>query len=122
MRASVMPRSSRMSASSSTTSIWLLLMSLQPSRRLAQHREASALRGLDVFEPRVVRLAHLARDVETESRAAGRRSEKRLEELAAQRRRHTRPVVDHVQFYRSLSRIEVDDDTDARLAAPAVPR
>src|SRR5687768_7892958 len=106
MRVNVMPRSSRMSASSSTTSIWLLLMSLQPSRRFAQHGEAATLCGLHVFEPRIVRFAHLARVIETESGATRRGGKKRLEELAAQRCRHPRPVVDHVQFYRSLSGFE----------------
>src|SRR5688572_13917476 len=104
MRESVMPRSSRKSASSSTTSTWFLLI----ARRLsyfAQHPEMTAHVGVDVIELRAVHFAHFARDVEAQSRAGRGRREKRLEQLIAQRRRHSGPVVDEVQFYDTVPRV-----------------
>src|SRR5215213_4872879 len=81
----------------------------------------AAARGLEVLEARVVGFAYFSRDVEPEARSAGRRGEERLEELTAQRRRDTRPIVDHIQFYSSLLLIHVDHDTNAAFFATTVP-
>src|SRR4051812_20244241 len=116
MRDRVMPRSSRMSASSSTTSTWFFVMPASSSGP-AQHPEMSAGVGFHVIELRAVGLAHFARDIQAETGAARRRREERLEELVAQRRRDARTIVRHIQFYDAVARIHVDAHADAAVSA-----
>src|SRR4051812_17255854 len=108
-----MSRSSRMSASSSITSIWLVVM--LASRRTAQDGKARALRRLDVLQARIVRFAHFARDVETEPGPAPRRREERLEELTPQLRRHARAVVHDVELDGRGACFLAHDQADARI-------
>src|SRR5690349_5172731 len=118
MRASVMSRSSRMSASSSITSTWLLLIA---SRSTAPYRKARPRIGFDVVEPPVVHFTNLAGDIEPQTRSAARRREKRFEKLAPQFGRHAGTVVDHIEPGRGVAAVVRDDETDTALLAPAMP-
>ena len=113
MRESVIASSSRMSASSSTTSTWALVMSCP-----AKHGEARARRRVYVVELGIVGFAYLACNIKAEARPAGRRREERLEELAAQTGRDSGTIIDHFQFYSLAAVDRVDTDTNTAFLAP----
>src|SRR5262249_32416751 len=60
------------------------------------------------------------RDVEPERGAARGRRKERFEELAARLRRHSRPVVDNVQFYNTGRALQRHVHAYAGALAPAV--
>src|SRR5512134_3805700 len=107
MRESVIVSSSRMSASSSTTSTCVLVIGCP-----AENPETRTLGRVHVIELGVVRFAHFAGDVESQASPAGRCRGERLEELAAHPRRDTGTIVTHLQFYRPAIRARVDRDTN----------
>src|SRR4051794_16241278 len=117
MRERVIARSSRISASSSTTSTCALFMSGP-----AHNGEACALRRVHEVELGIIRFAHFARDVESQARAARRGREEWLEQLSAERGRDARTIVHHVQFYIGTLLDLVDRDPNAAFLPPAMPQ
>src|SRR3972149_2699256 len=88
----------------------------------AQDGELRPPRRLHVVERCAVRLAHLARDVETEPGASRGGGEEWFEQLRPRLEDDPRPVVHHVQFYNTARALERGADHDAGGAAAAMPQ
>ena len=93
---------------------------LRPGLTLSAIRAIGTTGTINVFQRGAIGHAQFPRDIQTQPGAARRRCNEGLEQPATDRRRDTRAIVDHLQFYNTARLRRVRDNTNAAGTATAV--